>query len=253
MSPAPQPRASAAVRDEVAQLKADRDTDAHRVEDLAAGYDAVLLTGDDKAAEKHEAETAKLRRAIARAELRLPILAAELRDAEARDDEERKAAQRAEATAAVKDVVAEIEAGYSTPAATIAAFLARWAAASDLARAAGVDGPDGRLRRTPDRIVPAREQVRLVEVYPDGREVGSVGRVENHSLDPRTGEMARDDGVQLKKVRKVDHVPEQRIPGTFLGYLAETVTLPPGRAGEEWSWPAPKQAEPEAPKRAFGF
>src|SRR4051812_25013347 len=102
-------RNSAVIRADLEQLATARDAAVIRIAELEAQRPAVLLSDDDAAAEQHDTEIARQRRAIERADLRCPDLQRELAEAEAREEAERVAAQQAEATAAVDAVLGEVE------------------------------------------------------------------------------------------------------------------------------------------------
>ena len=134
---------------------------------------AILLTGDDKKAERHDADMARHRRAIERVDLRLPALRDALADAQASEAAARDAAKRDEAEAAIAAFAKTFKAAYEDPAAKIAAFCQEWARLDDLARDAGVESPTSRFLSTVlQEEQPARYRDELYETYLDefGRE-----------------------------------------------------------------------------------
>lgn len=234
-APPPPPPGSDGIGAEIARLVADRETARLALAVLEGERNAVLLTDDDAAAERHDAEMGKQRRAIERCDLRRPGLEQALADALAREEAERKAAQVAEAEAEISAVMADIAAEYMGPAGRIAAFLARYEAANAKARAAGVADIDRRIRfkagsREPDREVDHR-------YFVDER-----GQLTTDPYPPMQYAREDDDGVRYnelgyaipmrgrrwgKRTVKGAVIPQQGAPD-----LATVVNLPGAHLGE---------------------
>jgi len=234
-------RASSEVIAELAELERSKSQAQTRLTDLDAKYDAAILAGD-AAAEKHEAETAVTKRGIRRAELRKQELESELKAAqelEAQDDRRRR---QSEARAAVAAVLAEVEKSYRTPAKAVAAFLARYEAAEQLAAAARVDGPHKLLRMLPDTVVPAHDQEYDVYVDEYGVEVSNQYPAGSYHIDAKTGgRIYEGSGGSIAQPyptkTKTRKVSEQIILGRRELDLVESIKLPGLRVGEPPIWP----------------
>ena len=206
-------RSSAEVRADIETLKKERTAAETRLAELEATYNDVLLNGTDKEAEKHEAETAKQRRAIQRADLRLPPLEEELQDALEREERERFAAQQERARKAVRDVIARAEAEYADPAGKIAAFLADWEAATKLAQEARTDTPNEALRCRQSKMGEATTQDYVVYVNKF-----------NHERE--TAPAADDPNGPWRAKIRTRVIPPKMIPGDYQKDLTTTVSLP---------------------------
>ena len=237
-------RDAVAIRSDLEQLAVARDAAVIRLAELEAQLADILLTDDDAAAERHDAEIARQRRAIERADLKRPALECELVDAERREQAERQAVQQAQANAAVEAVLAEIEAEYNEPARRIAAFLDRWNAAANLAQAAGVPGPDRRLRAIPGDYEPERIETYTVWIDPNSVEHASKPQPAVSVQDSRTGQLVAEnineqhwlDGWRQEQGTRT--IPSKRYPDTNLGSLAAAVRLPGAAVCDPGIWPA---------------
>lgn len=186
---------------------------------------AVLLSGDDAAHERHEAEIARMRRIHARTEARQEELRSELADAEAREVETAQDNRRSEAEAAVAAVVAKVPKHYTEPAEQIAAFLAEWTEATRLAREAGVPGPDAAQRRPWASRMPDREVVTEAYVDDQGNATQNPHPYKPDGSVDRTRMRARRTFTRIE--------PGGLAPPRHLPPLAELVNLPLyGEVGE---------------------
>lgn len=220
-------RSSAELRADLARLDAERSGGVDRLAELEASRDAVLLTDDDAKAEAHDAEMQRVRRAIERADLKRPGLVAAIETAQAREEADAFARQQAEATAAVEAVIARLAKEYEAPARIIAAFLADWQRAADLARAAKVPGPDALVReRPPQMIAPAGEDVFLVYVDEQGRDSDQPYPAGHYSPGMPTRQQRR----------RTRERPARYDDGVYLGALAGRANLPAARIGQDAPW-----------------
>lgn len=146
----PAPRSSSEVRAAIEKLAAETEQAKRQLSEHAKTWEAALLA-DDAVAEAHEAETARLRRAIARGELVQQQLATELNLALASEEAARLVAKKAAAEKAVQSVLASVH-DYVAAATTIAGFLERWRTASLAAMDAGIPTPNRRLRVRKGRV-----------------------------------------------------------------------------------------------------
>lgn len=234
---------SAAIRVDLDALDRERETASTELARLRAGRDAVLLSGDDVAAERHDAEIARQGRAIERCDLRRPSLVADLEAAETREREEARARQQEEARAEVDRVIGRLGSEYEVPAKLIATFLADWQRVEALAKAAGVDGPD-RLTRERDPVVidPAGEDVRLVYIDEQGRDSDQpyppgtyVLNAEGYPIEDRSGYAPRVLPTRRQERRAFPRAARYD-RGIYLGSLAASTNLPPARVGAEAPW-----------------
>lgn len=164
-------RSSNDLRADLTDLDAVREASVAHLTELEVSRDSVLLTDDDARAEAHDAEMQRIRRAIERADLKRPGLVAAIEAAVSRETAEAKARQQVEARESVTALIARVHKEYEEPATIISAFLSDWKRVSELARAAGVEGPDRLLReRDPQMIEPEGEDVYLAYIDEHGRE-----------------------------------------------------------------------------------
>ncbi|KQS59501.1 hypothetical protein ASG32_31365 [Methylobacterium sp. Leaf361] len=222
-----QTRPSADLRADLAHLDTDRGAAADRLAELEAGRNAVLLTDDDAKAEAHDAEMQRVRRAIERADLKRPGIVAAIEAAVAREEADAYARRQAEASAAVEAVIARLAKEYEAPAKIIAAFLADWQRAAELAEAAKVPGPDALVReRPPQMIAPAGEDVFLVYIDEQGRDT-----------DQPYPPGAYTPGMPTRRQqRRTRERPARYDTGIYLGALAGRANLPAARVGEAAPW-----------------
>jgi hypothetical protein len=212
---------------------------------LEAGRKDVLLSGDDAAAERHDAETARQRRAIERCDLKRPGAIQAVAEAEQREEQERRERQQAEARAVVAAVIAEVQTGYAEPARIIAQFMRRWAEASEQARRAGVAGPDSHTRLlSPEQRIPARTASEPYACFLDenGNETqqeypaDEEGRYpDSRGIYPSGREAKRRQRVTRERVTVTEPakvIPEQRLPA-----LVTAVALPGITKADEPFWP----------------
>ena len=216
-------RNSATLQAEIDATATERANAAAELTALDAKWREILLTDDDKAAERCELEMAKVRRSIARAEAQIAALEDERDRASEREAVEAKAAQLAEAEAAVTEALRQLDEVYEPARRAITAFLDVWKRADDLARAAGIRTPEALARSTP--FIPATEQKVEREVWVDqhGHPCAVVLR-EN----PRTGQME----APSKDIRKVKRMETLQVPasgGDRLPALATSIKLPQAR------------------------
>jgi hypothetical protein len=216
-------RSSTEIRADIDTLKKERASAEARLGELEATYNDVLLNGTDKEAEKHEAESAKQRRAVQRADLRLPPLEDELQDALEREERERFAEQQERARKAVQDIIARAETEYAVPAAKIASFLKDWEAATDLAEAAKIDPPNSVLRCRPARM--GEPTTQEVVVYTNRF------RHVSERLPP-----ADDPNGPWEASVRTKVVPPVMVPGDYLPDLATSVALPPLKLNDRAIW-----------------
>lgn len=234
---------SATIRVDLDTLDRDRETAADELACLRAGRDAVLLTGDDAAAERHDAEIARQGRAIERCDLRRPGLVADLEAAAAREREEARARQQDEARAEVERVIGRLGSEYEVPAKLIATFLADWQRACVVADAAGVPGPDVVAReRAPQIVEPAGEEVFLVYIDENGRDSDQPHPAGSYQTDARGSYVEPDGrgGTRPIRSRRQERRTRPRAArydgGIYLGSLAASTNLPAARAGAEAPW-----------------
>ena len=233
VAPSDPARSSADLRADLAQLDADRAAAADRLAMLEAGRDAVLLTDDDAKAEAHDAEIQRTRRAIERADLKRPGVVEAIAAADAREAADAFARQQAEARAAVEAVIDRLAKEYEAPAKAIAAFLADWQRADEMARAAKVPGPDAQVReRAPEMIAPAGEDVILVYIDEQGRDTDQPFRPGSYGLRP---DLTPDAPTRPQR-RRTRERPAKYDAGVYLGSLAGRANLPPARVGSAPPW-----------------
>jgi len=180
----PAPRSSSEVRAAIEKLAAETDQAKHQLAEHAKTWEATLLA-DDAVAEAHEAETARLRRAIARGELVQQQLATELSQVLAGEEVAEREAFRNKAAASVREVTSDAAVSqYIAAAEQIAGFLTKWNAATQAAEAARIPTPNTILRTrrghieqdrkilspvTTDELGRTRDALSVVEVIPGER------------------------------------------------------------------------------------
>ncbi|MBL8588738.1 MAG: hypothetical protein JNK46_09440 [Methylobacteriaceae bacterium] len=224
----------AALRDEVEKIARERaglEAQAPQIEAqiaaLAAAHAGAVLESDD-AAERNEAEHRRLRYAAQRLAARLAELTAAEAGARQRLADAETAQRRAEAERAVAAAVAELDSVYTPCVEKIAAFLDRWRAACDAARASGIDSPEAvaRPRRCERPAEPATFRDETYEAY-----VNANG---NPTDDPFALNDRGERVVPRQRAmftRRVTTSPAARAIYCDLPTLATSICLPPATWG----------------------
>jgi hypothetical protein len=229
---------SADVREALKQLDAERASTAASLVELESDTNRILLTGDDVAAEKHEAKIAKARRAIARFDLQRPGLGQELADALAREEAAAKAKAQTEAIAARDALAKRVRDEYDAPARMIATFLRDWIAVDDLCRDAGVPTLHDELRTTPDRTEAAREEEYEVYVDENGADTEHEYPVGSYRLDDqgrKLNSLLQPLKPRPKRIR-TRVIPAQHVRGESLPALTRITNLPGLKVGDDPIW-----------------
>jgi hypothetical protein len=231
------PRATESIAADIDGVEVDRAAAAGRLEQLQTEWNAVLLAGDDKRAERHEAAMAKERRAVQRFDLRIPILKEELAAGLAAE----QAAALAERQAAAKQQVDALIARaseYRDAAKTIARFLSDWKEVTDMASTAGVSTPHEHLRFEPGAVIPAHQIEEHVYLDEAGSETSSPFAAGSYRLDAEGRRLDRlgQPLAERKQRKKVRTVPERQQPSRNLPQLPATVALPALALGEPDFW-----------------
>ena len=260
--PAPTLRSSADIQLEIDRLVADEQAICAELAGLEAARPDVLRSGDDLAAERHDVEILRARRAVDRAALvnppALAALQAEHAVAAEREEAERRAKAEAEATAAVDAFMADFPGRYRALAGQLAELLAEYSRVTDIATCVdGVATPHARLGRFKDRVLisPAGTREELYPVYVDetGAETSSAyppgSYREDPPVDPRTGEppykISAAGGTNSTKIyprqtrmrTRTVQVAAKWEEGFAMPALGAAVRLPPLIPGEPSIWP----------------
>jgi len=225
----PVERTSAVIQAEIDALQAEEaEADALLVR-LKNERQAALRSGDDAAVDRVDVAIARAQRTIERQDAVNPgafdALKRELRDAQHREDAERRAVQQAEAEAAVQAIVDRIQAGeYDEHAAAITKLLRDWSAAQDLAVAAGVETPHRRLRYR--MVEPERWKAAEMETYQVFLDEGGNPTLNEYPW--------KDDGTldrtrpRQSVTRVRERAPAEKVPAVEwqMGHLHSLVNLP---------------------------
>ncbi|MBL8588747.1 MAG: hypothetical protein JNK46_09485 [Methylobacteriaceae bacterium] len=218
------------IASELAGLQAQAPQIEAQIAALAAAHPAAVLESDS-AAEANEAERRRLGYAQTRLAARLAELTAAESDARQCLADAEAAQRRVDAERAVAAAVAELDSVYAPCVGKIAAFLDRWTAACNLARAAGIDSPEAiaRPRRCERKAEPATFRDESYEAFVDasGNPTDSAFGVNDR------GEriVPRQRGMFTRQVR-VD--PARMAVYAHLPALAASICLPPAR----WNGPS---------------
>lgn len=226
------PTASAAdLERSLEEAKAERESAQAEKSRLEASRKSVLLNGDDRAAERHDAAIAAAARRVDRAGALIEEIEPLLAAAQEREKAEALNARRQEAEIRAAELRERRESEYTAPAKKIAAYAADYVETKELVaavnaelRAAGRDDiisdPDWLDRREPDVEIPEEREERIedVQVY-----------------DEKTGSWRWEK-------RTVSYIArhKQTKGGKILPPLAENIRLPAPRIGEPDIWPPRK-------------
>jgi hypothetical protein len=219
-----------ALQAELEKLEQTRSASEALLEQLHQKSDEVLLSGSERASVRHQNKIIKAERAIRRADLIRPDLVSRLEKAEKQSAEAEKARAKAEATEAVEAVISHVEERFNKPACEIAAFLTCWENASEKARAAGVPGPDRRLRFM-DRVRAGSVTSYNVYVDPGGGE---------HTTPPPsiTGQTVKNKNFMAGwRVKRRTRIETDRIEERYREALASVVRLPGAGLDDPPFWP----------------
>jgi hypothetical protein len=231
----PSPAAQrAALVSRIEATRRERDLALAFADELDAKTDDVLRTGDDTAAEGHEQQIARHRRAGKRAELLLAELEPQLIGLDDAIRAEEAGSQRDAADRAVDEIISAIKNEYDAPAAIIADFMRRWTEAQRMARAAGVDGPDEVMRsRRIAEAQPAeyREEDYLVFVDAYGRDTADEYEPDESGIIHRQARYRRRQERRTRQIKVADARPEV---WHTLQPLEQLVCLPGATIGDEW-------------------
>jgi hypothetical protein len=250
----PAPATSATLRADLDRLDQDRAAAVADLARLEGSRRDVLLSGDDAAAERHDAEMARQRRAIERADLRRPGIVDALDGAEQREEAERITKIKNDANGIVSAFLKTAEERYRKPALELVAFLQEWQRVSAIAKEAGVPGPNAILR-TCDRVLLKPERVEeesyFVFVDENGVEMGNEWPAgsyrEINGQRHLIGTSGRPSAIPAQPHRKVEKTRTVRRPAewqeaTYTQDLAYAVKLPNLQLGEPFIWPKADQA-----------
>jgi len=223
-------RTSAVVQAEIEALGAEEAEADALLSRLEGERPDVLLSGDDAAADRHDAALGRARRTIERQNVLHPpkwdALEAELRAVQKREAAAAKAADQASAAAMVQAIVDRVQGGeYDRHAAAIVTLLNDWAIAQGIAVKAGVPTPDDCLRyrvHTLERIAPAVCVPYTAYVDEDGQPT-----LNEHPYH-RDGMMVDRSRVRERATFYREVEPERRVPAVFtrLPSIHALVNLP---------------------------
>jgi hypothetical protein len=230
-------RSSPAIRADLDALADERESAVAELQGLEAGRPNVLLGGDDDAAEAHDAKIRKQRRIIERADLRGPILADELREAEERKEAERVAQKQAEAEAAIRAVIAEIGT-YEGAARQVADFAKKWGEAEALAFEAKVPSLHHRLRVKAGKFEPEHEATVTTYIDESGVNTHSPYPPGSYRVDEGGRYLDRTGNPLPERSKRTSTVlvPAKREPDLEAAYFS--VSLPGVRFDDPPFWPA---------------
>jgi hypothetical protein len=250
----PGPAASVTLRGDLDRLDQDRAAAVAELALLQRTRKDVLLSGDDAAAERHDSDMARQRRAIERADLRRPGVVDALDEAEQREEAERVAKIKNDANRTVSAFLKTVEERYRKPALELVAFLQEWQQVSGIAKEAGVPGPNAILR-TCDRVLLKPERVEqesyFVFVDENGVETGNEWPAgsyqEINGQRHLIGTSGRPSAIPAQPHRRVEKTRTVRRPAewqeaTHIQDLAYAVKLPNLQLGEPFIWPKADRA-----------